>query len=113
MRNVAEGLERYSDRRAAQLIGWSRTQLWRARMMANIPDDLFELLLSEARTLAKLTSKFTSTKELAAIGHALHRGHVDQHHERCWHCGATLRVRASVRPEMLEVVNDWLRRRAA
>ena len=44
LRNCREGLEAYSDRRMAKLLGWSRAHLWRAKLMAEIPEDLFERL---------------------------------------------------------------------
>lgn len=74
MRNCREGLETWSECRAAKLMGMSRAHLWRMRQMANIPDDLFELLLDDAR----MGDHVPSTQEFAAIGQALASGHVDQ-----------------------------------
>jgi hypothetical protein len=101
VRNCHEGLESWSDRRAAKLLGWSRARLWRAQQMANIPEDLFDRLLDQAH--------MPSTKELAAIGQALVRGRVGESIERCPHCGLAIRIRSGVRPASLKIVNDWLR----
>jgi hypothetical protein len=46
LRNCREGLEERSDRRAAKLLGWSRIHFYRVRLMAELPDDLFEMLLA-------------------------------------------------------------------
>lgn len=66
--NCREGLENFSERRAAKLFGVSRAELWRWRLMAEIPEDLFERLLKAC--------KKPSTKALAAIGQALRSGKV-------------------------------------
>ena len=41
-RNCQEGLETFSERKFAKLAGMSRIELWRAKMMAEIPELLFE-----------------------------------------------------------------------
>jgi hypothetical protein len=45
LRNCEEGLETRSERRVAKLMGVSRAELWRWKMMAELPEDLFEALL--------------------------------------------------------------------
>jgi hypothetical protein len=46
LQNCREGLEEYSDRRTAKLMGWSRMYLYRVLLMAELPDELFEHLLA-------------------------------------------------------------------
>ncbi len=105
LRNCDDGLETYSERRMAKLLGVSRTALWRWRMMAEIPEELFERLLAEANHVP-------STKELANIGRALN-GHGPAHDaERCPHCGEVIRVRVRWRPDTAKIVNEWLSERA-
>ena len=60
--NCREGLEQYSDRRAAKLFGVSRAKLWRMQLMAEIPEDLFDRLLQ--------LRPVPSTKALALIAQA-------------------------------------------
>jgi hypothetical protein len=40
--NCREGLEEYSDRKAAKLWGISRAELWRWKLIGELPEDLFE-----------------------------------------------------------------------
>ena len=100
-RNCDDGLETYSERRMAKLLGVSRTALWRWRMMAEIPEELFERLLAEANHVP-------STKELANIGRALNGHGPDHDAERCPHCGEVIRVRGRWRPSTAKIVNEWL-----
>src|SRR5438132_12896107 len=60
-----------SERHLAKLLGLSRMQLWRARMMAQIPEPLLERL-HEARRTGQIRQ--LSSKLLAAIGRALQDG---------------------------------------
>ncbi len=102
VRNCQEGLETYSERRMAKLFGISRARLWRWKLMAEIPEELFEQLLAE-------TNHVPSTKELANVARALN-GHGPSHDaERCPHCGEVLRVRGRWRPGTAKIVNDWLK----
>ena len=104
LRNCQEGLEAYSDRHVAKLLGWSRAHLWRAKLMAEIPEELFERLLARA-------DHAPSTKELANVARALN-GHEPTHDtEHCPHCGEVLRVRGIWRPGTAKIVNEWLRER--
>ncbi len=101
VRNCQEGLETYSERRMAKLLGISRARLWRWKLMAEIPEELFERLLAEMNHVP-------STKELANVGRALY-GHGPAHDvERCPHCGEVLRVRGRWRPDTAKIVNEWL-----
>jgi hypothetical protein len=104
MRNCKEGLETWSDRRAVKLMGWSRMGLYRARLMAKLPEDLFEALLVTGR-------KCPSSRTLANIARALH-GELTRESERCPHCGEVLRIRNVCSPELAEVVNQWLANRS-
>ncbi len=101
LRNCQEGLESYSDRRMAKLLGWSRAHLWRAKLMAEIPEELFERLLARS-------DHAPSTKELANVARALN-GHGPTHDaEHCPHCGEVLRVRGRWRSSTAQIVNEWL-----
>ena len=105
LRNCDDGLEAYSDRRMAKLLGVSRTALWRWKLMAKIPEELFKRLLARA-------DQVPSTKEFANIARALN-GHVQSHDaERCSHCGEVLRVRGRLRSSTARIVNEWLREQA-
>jgi hypothetical protein len=84
VRNVREGLEPHSERRLAKLLGWTRMQLYRAKLMAMIPDDLFDALLAQGR--------LPKARELANIALAM-RGHDTSEIDRCPHCGGVLRRR--------------------
>ncbi len=105
LRNCDDGLEAYSDRRMAKLLGWSRAHLWRAKLMAEIPEELFERLLAGA-------DHVLSTKELANVARALNGRGPSHDAELCPHCGETLRVRGRWRPDTAIIVNDWLSERA-
>ena len=108
-RNVGEGLEEYSDRRAAKLMGVSRAWLWRAKLMADIPEDLFERLMEDGRERGHVPS----TKELANVARALQGKGENADVEICPHCGEVLRVRGRWREETARVVNNWLSEREA
>jgi hypothetical protein len=70
--------------------------------MAELPEDLFEALLSTGK-------KCPSTRELANIVLAL-RGDLTREIERCPHCGEPLRVRNVCSPEQAKVVLRGLER---
>lgn len=65
LRNCREGLEDFSERRLAQLTGWSRVRIYRQRLMAELPEELFEQLLAAG---------VKSSKAMAAIALALNPG---------------------------------------
>lgn len=103
-RNCQDGLETYSDRKAAKLMGISRVELWRWKMMACLPDDLFEGLLN---------GRYPSTKSLAAVAVALKNSGPIAEVERCPHCGGRLRLRPSVSRENSKIVAEWINKRKA
>jgi len=105
--NCREGLEQYSDRRVAKLFGVSRAELWRWKLMGELPDDLIEHILLERRRLGFSIS----TKALAQVALALRTGNNVAEVERCPHCGGTLRIRAKVGNKLADVVNHWLARK--
>ena len=47
--NCREGLDTYSDRHMAKLMGWSRIQIYRAKLLTSLPDSVFETLLAARR----------------------------------------------------------------
>ena len=51
--NCREGLEDYSDGRAAKLLGWTLVQVWRAQLMPEIPEELLERLFKAGRPTSK------------------------------------------------------------
>jgi hypothetical protein len=102
VRNIGEGLEERSDHRFAKLMGWSRVHLYRARLMAELPDDLFEELLAAG---------VHSAKGLAQVALALKRGEPFAGEiDRCPHCGGILRRRRWVSAAAAKVVAQWLTR---
>jgi hypothetical protein len=107
LRNCKEGLETWSERRVAKLLGLSSARLWRCMWMAELPEDLFEALLARGRT----ATKFPTSRQFANIARAL-RGDLTREVERCPHCGEVLRVRNVCSPELAEVVNQWLANRS-
>src|SRR5215472_13547474 len=97
LRNCREGLETWSERRFANLMGVSRAQLWRWKIYAAIPEDLFEALLS----------RHVSRRDLTKIGQFLTKGDVPIEAERCPHCGGLLRVRG-ISDDAVKIFNDWI-----
>ena len=105
LRNCREGLEVYSDRHMAKLLGISRAHLWRWKLMADIPEELFERLLAESNHVP-------STSELANVARALNGRGPSHDAEHCPHCGKVLRVRSRWRPGTAKIVNEWLSEKA-
>ncbi len=101
LRNCQDGLEAYSDRRMAKLLGWSRAHLWRAKLMAEIPEELFNRLLAESNHVP-------SAKELANVARALNGAGPPHDVEHCPHCGEVIRERGGWRPITARIVNEWL-----
>ena len=98
--NCREGPEQFSERRFAKLSGLSRAKLWRAKQVASLPKDLFEILVEMPDP--------PSVRELANVARAL-RGQHSPGVERCRNCGEIQRVRGGWRPATEKVVNDWLK----
>ncbi len=101
LRNCKDGLEVYSDRRMAKLMGISRANLWRWKLMAEIPEELFERLMAR-------TDHTLSTKEIANVARALNGNGPSHDAECCPHCGEVLRVRGRWQPDTEKIVNEWL-----
>jgi hypothetical protein len=99
VRNCNEGLEQYSSSRAAALLGWSRVQLYRARLIAELPKVLFEKLLDHG---------VLSSRELANVALAFQRGENGGDAERCPHCGGVVRVRWKVGKAARDAIRAWL-----
>jgi hypothetical protein len=97
LRNCREGLEEFSERRMARLLGLPRMKLWQIQMMAEIPDALFERLLCRK----------PSTKALAQIGAFLAGKPPKEDVERCPCCGHVLRVRW-LRTDLAKITSEWL-----
>jgi hypothetical protein len=100
LENCREGLEDYSERRAAKLMGISRAELWRWKLLAEIPEDLLERLFE--------VKPVPSTKSLALIAQAFKGGNDNPDVECCPHCGGILRFRRRVSPRVAKIVADWL-----
>jgi hypothetical protein len=99
MSNCREGLEDYSDRRAAKLVGMTRIQLYRAKLVAKLPNELFELLLKER----------LSTRAMAQVALALRRGENTKAEACvCPNCGHVLSIRGLVSKRVVSIVNAWL-----
>lgn len=96
LRNCREGLEQYSDTRAAKIMGWPRVQVWRARMMAEVPEAIFEELMEAG---------VTSTKALAQVGQSMVTGSRGVEIERCPHCSGVLRSRSLVSRKAAAVID--------
>lgn len=101
LRNCREGSEKYSERRFAKLTGMSRVQLWRGKMMAQIPDALFDRLM-------RLDPK-PQERQLAALGQWLAGGQPVHEVERCPHCGGVTRGRPAWSAAVQDAVIAWHR----
>lgn len=97
--NCNAGLETYSDRRMAELFGCSRIDLWRAKRIAELPEELFERLL---------TGGIGSSKALAAAAHVLSGADMAAETECCPHCGGVLRRRAHISEKAARIIDAWL-----
>jgi hypothetical protein len=106
--NCLEGLETWSERRYSKLSGIPRIELWRAKNLAAIPQELFERLLEQTRKSRRLPS----IKHLAAVGAWLLGEDPCVEVERCPHCGEVTRVRAPWNKDIVDVVNQWLAKKS-
>lgn len=95
--NCREGLEQYSERRVVLLLGWSRAKLWRAKMMAMIPEEVFGALLENP-------SSDISIKALAEVGQMFSVGVQAESVECCPHCGHQLRVRPRISAKNAQII---------
>ena len=99
--NCREGLEEFSERRAAKVMGVSRAWIWRAKLLATIPEELFERLVEGPEP--------TSPRELGNVARALRGEGAGFDVETCPHCGGVVRLRGRWRASTAKVVNDWLK----
>jgi len=99
LENCRAGLEAYSDRRAAKLMGHSRTAVWRTKLIAELPSDLFDRLIEQERP--------PSIRELASIARALRGDPVPMEVERCPHCSEVLRERSRWSAGSAAIVEAW------
>lgn len=97
--NCREGVEQWSERRAAKLLGWSRIEIWRARRMAEIPADLFERLVALRPPVG--------TRTLAAVGILFAEGRPPLEVDRCPHCGGVVRKRLPWGDDVQTVIEEW------
>jgi hypothetical protein len=103
--NCREGLEEYSERGMAKLLGMSRIQLWRAKQMVNIPEPLLDRLLAETRRSRR---RGISTKALAGVGEWLAGADAVAEIPTCPHCGEPLRVRPRIPRNLARIVDAWM-----
>jgi hypothetical protein len=100
VRNCQEGLEEYSDRRMARMLGVSRIELYRYKLIAELPEELFERLLKAG---------LRSVKAIAQVALALKRNNPRAHEDECCpHCGGLLRRRRHVSRAALVAVSEFL-----
>jgi hypothetical protein len=97
VQNCRDGVEKYSERRAAKLLGMTPIEAWRAKIASELPETLFEHIMQERRRLGFSISM----KALAQVALALRRG---KNHaaevQSCPHCGGVLRIRALVSKQL-------------
>jgi hypothetical protein len=99
LRNCREGLEKYSERRLAELMGWPRIRIHRAKLMGELPEALFERLLAAG---------LLSAMALANVAIALKGDPLSGEIARCPHCGEVLRVRPNLSKKARAVIKAWL-----
>jgi hypothetical protein len=83
----------------AKLMGWSRTHAYRVHLMGQLPDDLFEALVT--------SRPVPSTREFAAVALTLQGRHRFET-QHCPNCGHLLRVRAGFSVRTARTVDRWL-----
>jgi hypothetical protein len=97
--NCRDGLEKFSNRKAAKLLGWSRIRLHRAKASSRIPRDLFEMLITQRPG--------PGMRELANIG-ALFEGKSPPIEDSCCpNCGYLLRMRTGIYARCLDIIEAW------
>jgi hypothetical protein len=99
LQNCREGLEVYSERQVSKILGMPRAKLWRAKMLAAIPGELFERLLAQPNP--------PKVREMANIGRLLSEGSFALEVETCPHCGGVTRERAGISLASLTILKDW------
>jgi hypothetical protein len=78
---------------------WSRIKVHRAKLMADLPEPLFELLLAAG---------VLSSKALANVALAFKCGRNGAEIERCPHCGEPLRARWQIGNKARAAIRAWL-----
>lgn len=78
-----------SLRQTAKDMGVSHTSLWRWKLMAEIPDDEFEALLSRARAEGRILT----TRSIADYARRRRGDWIPADIEHCPHCGEPIRRR--------------------
>src|SRR5215469_14844414 len=77
----------------------SRVQLYRCKMLAEIPEGPFEELLA----------RNVGNRAMVALGETLSRGgSYSPEVERCPHCGEVLRVRRHIDERVADAIEVWL-----
>jgi hypothetical protein len=99
LHNCREGLEEYLEGRAAKLFGLPSIELQRWKLMAELPEGLFERLFAHG---------VRSTKALSNVALAFGRGQNGAEVERCPHCGEVLRTRWQVGNVVRAAIKAWL-----
>ena len=87
-----------SERQIAKLLGVTRKLVWRAKLLASIPEDLHEVL--------RATKPRPSSKEMELVARYLRDDDFTGEREHCPHCGEILRHRG-LKPSTVRVVEDW------
>jgi hypothetical protein len=102
--NCTEGLEKYTYKRAFELLEFNRTHGWRIRLLGELPEGLFDFIFAECRRLGK---KPPQLRGLANIALALRDGNKIES-EHCPNCGMPLRFRQRVPRWLAEIVDGWI-----
>lgn len=95
LRNCQKGIEPFSERRFAKLMGWSPIHLYRVKLMAELPEAFFDALQA---------ARLRGTKIVATLAVVFRLG--DPHEAdagRCPHCGGALGVPSRIHRKALEV----------
>jgi hypothetical protein len=99
LRNCEAGLEKWSQRRLAKLMGVPRIKLYRWGLMADLPEEVFEALLAggvrSSRALANVALAARADDPL---------GEADT--EYCPHCGGVLRRRRRINRKAFEAIRS-------
>jgi hypothetical protein len=93
-----------SERAISKLLGLNRARMWRAKMIANIPDELFD----------RLSAARVGRREIVGVGRALKDGELLRSDvECCPNCGHRLRLRPAIKQSTMKIVADWMDEKAA
>jgi transposase len=87
-----------SERQIAKLLGLTRKMIWRAKLVASIPEELYERL--------RATKPRLSSKEMELVARHLRGDDFTGEVEHCPHCGEALRHRG-LKPSTVRVVEEW------